>query len=99
MRGAETTRSELMLPTTAMRAMDNCFLLLSNRQQHAQVAQIIPCRTDHDAVAQSGEERAGIELSERLLGIKVVASGAGDRSSISDRTGGGAVAVDAIRPG
>ena len=39
------------------------------RDQQPQVAQVVARRPGHDGVAQGREQRAGIELGQRLLGI------------------------------
>src|SRR5438552_13409461 len=65
-------------------------------QQHSQVAQIIPRRTDHDGVTQRLKERIGIGSRKMRIQIQSAGPSAFDCTAIDDRSSGGAGAVSAV---
>ena len=67
-------------------------------EQDAEVAEVVAGGAGDEGGSQTVEQRRGVEAVEGLLGLGAEGGG-GEGAVVDDGSGGGAVAVDAVRSG
>src|SRR5579859_1667132 len=72
------------------------FLVISIGQENSQIAEIVPGRSNLNRIPESAEKRVSIESFEGGAGVKTERSCAIERCAISDRAGGGTVAIHSV---
>ena len=75
------------------------FCVFARGEEDAQIAEIIPCGSGDNRVAERGKERAGIEAGEVCFGVEVIFTRAGNGRGVRNGACYRAVSVDAVRTG